>query len=539
MKIIGASIGSCIHVAGLLNFLKLCQAEGHNAKFIGTAVPNEKLIQCIKAESPDVVAVSYRLDPAVAGRLFDEMRSALKNAGISGVEFIFGGTPAVAEPARISGLFEKVFEGTEPIEEIKAYLNDRVFREDENTFPQDLVSRIKKSYPFPLLRHHFGLPSVKKTVEGAGEIADSKILDILSLGPDQNAQESFFRPEEMKPGQDGAGGVPLRKPEDLYAIYNATHRGNYPILRCYSGTRDLVKWAKMLKDTINIAWGAVPLCWYSVLDGRSNRTLPEAIKENQEAIQWYAAQGVPVEVNESHQWSLRNAHDSLAVAMAFLAAYNAKKLGVRHYVSQYMFNTPPATSPVMDLGKMLAKIELIESLHDKKFTTYRQVRAGLSSFLPDLDMAKGQLAASGLLSLTLKPHILHVVGYCEALHIIKPDELIESCKIARGMLYNSIKDFPDMSEDKRVLKRKNELVKEAKILINAIKDLGKNMPEPLCSPDILARAVESGLLDAPHLVGNQCAKGKILTGIIEGRCCAIDAGTERAVSEKERIKVIK
>ena len=240
-------------------------------------------------------------------------------------------------------------------------------------------------------------------------------------------------------------------------------------------------------------------------------------------------------MNESHQWSLRNAHDSLAVAMAFLAAYNAKKLGARYYVSQYMFNTPPGTSPAMDLGKMLAKIELIEGLHDDNFTSFRQVRAGLASFLPDMDIAKGQLAASGLLSLALKPHILHVVGYCEAHHIVSPGELIESCKIIRGMAHNSLDDFPDMTNDSRVQRRKKELVKEAGILLSALKELGKGSGNPWSDPEVIARAIETGLLDAPHLKKNPCAKGGIATMIIDGKCCAVNGKTGKIISEKARM----
>ena len=66
--------------------------------------------------------------------------------------------------------------------------------------------------------------------------------------------------------------------------------------------------------------------WYSKLDGRSQRSLSAAIQENQEAMKAYASLGVPLEVNESHQWSLRDAPDSVAAATFYLAAYNAKKL---------------------------------------------------------------------------------------------------------------------------------------------------------------------------------------------------------------------
>ena len=42
-------------------------------------------------------------------------------------------------------------------------------------------------------RHHFGLPSMEETIEGIKEIAEAKVLDIISLGPDQNAQEVFLQ----------------------------------------------------------------------------------------------------------------------------------------------------------------------------------------------------------------------------------------------------------------------------------------------------------------------------------------------------------
>ena len=62
-----------------------------------------------------------------------------------------------------------------------------------------------------MLRHHFGLPDLEKTVEGVKEISQSKVLDVISLGPDQNAQQFFFSPERMKAEFDGAGGVPIRR----------------------------------------------------------------------------------------------------------------------------------------------------------------------------------------------------------------------------------------------------------------------------------------------------------------------------------------
>lgn len=441
----------------------------------------------------------------------------------------------MAKVAQESGLFEAVFTGLEPMEEVISYLRGKTFTGKVQEIAHNLIDRIKQKTPFPLIRHHFGLPSLEDTIRGARQIAEAKVLDVLSLGPDQNAQESFFHPQEIDSRQSGAGGVPLRKPEDLEAIYQATRTGNFPLVRCYSGTRDLIKWADMSVRTINNAWAAIPLCWYSQLDGRSPREPEEAITENQEAIHWYAQREIPVEVNEAHQWSLRDAHDNMAVTMAFLAAYNAKKLGVRHYVAQYMLNTPPSTSPAMDLAKMLAKIELIESLHEESFQSFRQIRAGLTSFSSDLLIAKGQLASSIQLGMHLGPHIVHVVGYSEGDHAATPEEIIESCKIARGVIERCLLGLPEIKSDEKILKRKEELIQESQIILKALENFGSDYPDPWCHPAVISQAIKAGILDAPHLSGNKHAAGKIHTCIIDGACYAFNPEKGRIVTEEERL----
>jgi methylmalonyl-CoA mutase cobalamin-binding subunit len=540
-KILGAAIGNCIHVAGLMNFLALAEQEGYTTVFIGSAVPIQKLVQSIKEQDPDIVAVSYRLTDDVARELFIELKQKIQQHNLLSKKFILGGTPPVVERGKEIGIFDATFSGAEALEDVVRYLKgtQRV-SEASVKYPQTLPEYIEWKYPMPLIRHHFGQPSLEETVKGAKEIAESKVLDILSIAPDQNAQEHFFHPDEMDPKLDGAGGVPIRKPEDLEAIYSATRCGNYPLVRCYAGTRDLVKWAQMLVETINIAWGAVPLCWYSELDGRSKRPVLDAIKENQEAIRWYAQHGVPVEVNESHQWALRNTSDTIEVVTAFIAAYNAKKLGVRHYVMQYMFNTPPGISPEMDLAKMLAKVDLIETLHDESFVSYRMVRTGLASLSPDPDIAKGQLAYSLTISMALKPHIVHVVGYSEGEHAATAKEIIESCKIAKGVIQNClIMGLPDIASSINVKRRKEELVREASVLLEAIKKIaGEDVNDPWTDPGTISRSIEIGLLDAPHLKGNKYARGELTTRIVDGACYAVNPETNKILTEEERVAEI-
>lgn len=538
MKALGAAIGNDVHTGGVVNFLHVAEENGYQARFLGPAVPVPRLVEAIRAEEPDLVAISYRLTPENARAVLDELKDAVVRNGLQeGRRFVFGGTPPCAAQARETGLFDAVFDGGQPVQEIVAWLRGEAAARGEEAYAHTLLERIEQRYPWPLLRHHFGMPPVDDTVRGARKIAKARVLDVLSIAPDQNAQEFFFRPHEMRPELDGAGGVMVRSPEELRRIHKATRTGNFPLLRCYSGTRDLVKWAAMLRDTIHIAWGAVPLFWYSLLDGRSRRPLEVSIAENREAMGWYASQEIPVEVNESHHWSLRDSPDAVAVAAAFLAAYNAKAAGVRHYVAQYMFNNPRGTSPSNDLAKMHAKIELVEGLQDETFTAYREARSGLNSLPLDMDQAKGHIGSSIHTMMAIRPHIVHVVGYTEANYHVGPKELIESCRIAQGAIRNALLGVPDPMRDDAVRKRHAELLDEAHFLLDRIRDLAPNdVEDAWADPGTLARAVSVGILDAPHLLGNAVACGKTITRMLDGGSRAVDPASGAPMTERQRLK---
>ncbi len=172
-----------------------------------------------------------------------------------GIRFAFGGTPPVAERASRLGFFEQVFDGSETPEDVLAYLKGQPGGGASPTdYPQLTVERIHWKSPYPLLRHHFGLPTLEATLQGIEKIAEAKALDVISLGIDQDAQENFFHPERQDPRRKGAGGVPVRSAEDYRALYAASRRGNYPLLRTYSGTDDFIRLAEMYVETIHIAW---------------------------------------------------------------------------------------------------------------------------------------------------------------------------------------------------------------------------------------------------------------------------------------------
>ncbi|MGM0366711.1 MAG: cobalamin B12-binding domain-containing protein, partial [Actinomycetota bacterium] len=254
-KILGASIGSCVHVAGVINFLNLAKEQGYQTMFLGSACGLEKIRETIEEYGPDIVAVSYRLSPESAYPLFKQFKRQVSDK-YKGISFILGSTKPVAEKAERLNVFDAVFTGEESREEVLSYLREGEKKEEARKLPQSLAERVMFLSPFPIIRHHFGQPSLKDTIKGIEEIADSKLIDVVSIGPDQNTQEFFFHPEKMDRSQDGAGGVPLRSEEDFKKIYKATRRGNYPLMRCYSGTNDILKMARVLADNINNAWCA-------------------------------------------------------------------------------------------------------------------------------------------------------------------------------------------------------------------------------------------------------------------------------------------
>ncbi len=536
--VVAGSLGECVHVAGVMNFLRLAEAAGWRTVFLGPAVPVREFVQAAVREKADLVGVSYRLTAENGERLLGEFAEAADDLYAQGVRFAFGGTPPVAERAESIGFFERVFDGSESEDAVLAYLKGqahRVLAEDD--VPNTAVARIRWKDPYPILRHHFGLPTMEQTLAGVAEIAEARVLDLISLGPDQDAQQHFFHPERQDARRRGAGGVPVRMPEDYRALYLASRRGNYPLMRTYSGTDDFIRLAEMYVETINIAWCAIPIFWFNQMDGRGPWDLEGSIREHQRVMAWYGERGIPVELNEPHHWALRDAPDVLFVVSAYLSAYNARAFGVRDYIAQMMFNSPPAVSDAMDLAKMLASLEMARPLENSCFRIWRQTRTGLLSYPVDSVAARGHLAASVYLQMALRPHIVHVVSHSEAHHAATAADVIEACGLARRAIGNAVRGGPDMASDPAVQARKHELLREAEVTLAAIRALAPGeVIDPLTDPATLANAVTSGILDAPHLRNNAYAAGGIVTRVDErGACIAVDPTTGRPLTEAERI----
>lgn len=534
--VIAGALGECVHVAGVYNFLRLAEQYGWKTIFLGPAVPIEKILQAAREEKADLVAVSYRLTPETGERLLAEFAEAADDLRSQGVQFAFGGTVPVAAKAKKIGFFDAIFDGTQTREEIIAFLKGEIKDENDAPFyPQQTVERILWKKPFPLLRHHFGQPSVRATINGVERIADARALDIISLGIDQDAQENFYHPGRQDPRSTGAGGVPVRSPDDYIRLYQASRRGNYPLMRTYSGTNDLVRLAEMYCETIRICWAAIPLFWYNQMDGRGPFDLVDSIKEHQELIRWYSGHAVPVEINEPHHWGMRDAPDVLFVVAAYLSAYNAKAFGTHDYIAQMMFNSPSGTSDRMDLAKMLASLELSSSLEDENFHLWKQTRTGLLSYPLEENAARAHLAASIYVQMALKPDIVHIVGHTEAHHAATAQDVIDASLMANRVIENAVHGQPDMCKDPVIQEQKDHLIHEAQITLQAIHNINADTAQdPLISAENLTNAVKLGILDAPQLRNNPFARGEIKTTILDGSCVVVsDSGKQQ--SEKERL----
>ena len=515
--LVAAAIGNCVHVAGLVRFIRLAESCGWKTSFLGPAVPIERVIQAAEESQADLVAISYRLTPETGEKLLSEFTEAADHLRGRGVRFTFGGTPPLAAKMKQLGFFDAVFEGGERSEIVLNFLKGE--ENHSSTLPlqtKNVIDRIKSRKPYPILRHHFGLPDYEATRQGIAEIAEAGVLDVISLGVDQDTQENFFHPERQLIANRGAGGVPVRSAIEFRRLFEAAQTGNFPLLRSYSGTDDFIPMAEVLTNTIQNAWCAIPLFWFNLMDGRGPWDLAGSIRQHQEVMRWYGEHQIPVELNEPHHWGMRDASDVTFVVSAFLSAYNARTFGVKDYIAQMMFNSPFGTSDAMDLAKMLAIQEMINPLRGSDFAIWIQTRTGLLSFPTDQAEAMGHLAASIYVQMTLHPDIVHVVSYSEAHHAATAADVITSCKIASRVIENFMQGAGDITCDPVIQQRKEELVQEAEVTLQAIKQIDPSVQEPWIDSTVLTKAVTSGILDAPHLINNPFGRGLALTRILDG-----------------------
>ena len=502
------------------------------------------------------ISLSYRLDPQegcdyfmhLYTRLIDDNMTADKGGPITG--FSFAGLPDTCELIRTkTGGRVLLFPGNEsPAESLLRYgvPKDKLpkeFREgnaydkmrwefakriieteqyklcgipDHYGYPScgkdndTYLARLdyaKQRHSLPIIRTHSGpynpdrLEALKEYNSWIVDLAQSRLLDILSIGSSQLTQSHFGEDWE---GLANGGGVPINSPIE-YQIIRDNAR---PMLaRTYSGTKDVPALAKMHEESLNISWHALSFWWFDELDGRGANTLLQNLREHFEAVRYIATTGKPVEPNVPHHFAFRGADDITYIISAYLAAKACKKMGIKHLILQNMLNTPKYTWGIQDLAKGRAMLRLVKELENDTFSISLQTRAGLDYFAPDLDEAKIQLAAVTCMMDDLEPtnddspQIIHVVNYSEAVRLATPPIIKDSIRITLTTLHeyrlarkNGV--VPDMRYDKECNERTEALYVEAKEAINILEKTFAN----LYTPEGFERIFIEGFLPVPYLL---------------------------------------
>ena len=509
-RVLAGSIGDCVHSLGVESFAEWMEdrGEGFMAVKLGPAVPIEDVINKIRESRPEIVAISMRLGDLHVDKLIGEFIEKAARYRLlpreSGIRYAFGGLRPAANLVRamtglpveedkfsppedrnynleeiaenygdidaFQGFFSLIVDDFITMEELEAFAADtKVMNEkEEEEWADTLLERIqqvRERENRPIIRAHIGIAadSIEPTVAAVEMLADARCLEIVSLAPDQPAQEylaKFVRGEEdPEKYLKGQGGVPIRSKEDLQRLKDATQRGNYPMTRIYSGTDELVELAKLYEGSFRMPFPAVPIFFYNEMDGRGPISIRDSFDEHFDVMRWWAAIDKPVEINDPHQWQLRNSTDDLLVTDHTIAGVIALKLGIRQYVMQMMYDLPPGTSGLNDLAKFQAAYELLEPLTRRfDFDIVKETRGGLSDFPPNLDKAKGHLAVSTYWQMYIEPDIVHVVSFSEAHHEAKAEDIIESCDIVKQVFEDFYRDDkPDIWQDPRLIGRKRRL----------------------------------------------------------------------------------
>jgi hypothetical protein len=358
----------------------------------------------------------------------------------------------------------------------------------------------------PVMRAHVGpyLQSRKDAVslflEWTRRLAGSGLLDVLSIGTSQLSQSEFWRDWD---GKDDGGGVPIATAEEFSEVWRSAR----PMLvRSYAGTRNVGAMARMLEESIDIAWHALSLWWFCRLDGRGPNTVLENLREHADTLRFIARTGKPFEPNVPHHFAFRGADDLTYVVSGLVAAKAAKAAGVQKLILQVMLNTPKYTWGINDLAKARALLHLVRELEDSDFKVYLQPRGGLDYFSRDPERAKAQLAAVTALMDDIEPldssspQIVHVVSYSEGFALADPGVVEESIRITRYALgeYRALREageMPDMASNSQVIARTSSLLKDARI---ALREIESAIADPY-APQGLYEILRAGFFAVPYL----------------------------------------
>ena len=605
-----ATLGDDPHTQGLFRVARIAQKAGLAAHVLPPGSPVEAVLERVHGTDPAWLGFSYRLSPEVAVREFRSCLHRLAGASLlrrpggaprrvavaglpeamQAVESVRADLPCavwtmpqdrdlmrgcarvleffdVPERRRADILEELRPELFPPRFPVLDELAKQVAGDDDyrNEPPLPVPSeRARRSYvgrigemDMPLLRTHFGIPAptIAPTVEGVAALSEARVVDEISLGSSDLSQRHFGDPGAFV-GRKNDGGVPYSTFAHLVELFGASRRGNYPGMKPYAHVVGLVPFvdtcvrAGMLVGSHQ----AVPLFWFNELDGRGPTSVHESIREHLAAVAELARRGIPVEMNDPNHFSSRWAHDAVVVADYALITAVMLAQGVKDLVLQLQFNKPRETSDHGDLAKMLAGLDLAGEMvagFGAGARLWRETRTGIDSFDPDLDAARHQLARSTFLQLLADPHAIHLVSYCEALHVAGIADVVDSSRLVRRCVRVFRRHAPDLLRLRQhplVAERRAHLVCEARTTLRHVAALDGGPPlEPwaplsalvrrLADPGVLSRALASGVMAAPGIFhpGYPAARDVVTAPVAHGFIECLDPETGAVRREADRL----
>lgn len=605
-----ATLGDDPHTQGLFRVARIAQKAGLTAHVLPPGTPVEAMLASVHRHDPAWLGFSYRLSPDVAVREFRHCLGRLASEGLltrsaGGMRRVaLAGLPEAMRAmqgltadlpcavwtmpqdrdlVRACGRLLEFFEvpaaqRATVLEDLRPELSPPRFPEldqlaravaggddyrNEPPLPipseaarQSYTARIREM-DLPLLRTHFGTPAptITPTVEGVAALAEARVVDEISLGSSDLSQRYFGDPAAFA-GRKNDGGVPYKTFDDLVTLFQASRRGNFPGMKPYAHVSGLVPFVETCVRAGMLVGShqAVPLYWFNELDGRGPTPVRESIREHQAAVRELARRGIPVEMNDPNHFSSRWAHDTVIVADYALITATMLANGVKDLVLQLQFNKPRETSDHGDLAKMLAGLDLAGELvsgSNLGARLWRETRTGIDSFDPDPDAARHQLARSTFLQMIVDPHAIHLVSYCEALHVAGVDDVIDGSRLVRRCVRVFRRHAPDLYRLTRhplVVARRAHLAAEARHTLRHIAALATGRPVEaktplaaligsLADPDALYRALATGVMAAPGIYhrGYPAARDVVTAPVGYGFIECLDPETGAVRTEAGRL----
>ena len=602
---VASTLGGDPHTEGICIAGRIAQSGGIRSTLLEPSEDPGLLLSTLREKQPRFVGLSYRLTPEIGYNLLRHVLILFRSTGLvpndGSVKIAFAGLPETISlvRARMRDLPYLVFlmdPHPELLDRIRAVVDffdicdnrdeiistmraeieppaiglldelatEVVARGSYQDEPPldipsteaigDYVVRMEQAGR-PLIRSHFGIPSdsIAPTVEGIRRLAEARVLDEISLGS-SNLSQRYYGREELFAAHRNDGGVPYRRYEDLVSLFSASRAGNYPSVKPYAHVVGIVEF---IDDCVRAgmlvgAHQAIPLFWFNELDGRGPARVPDSIREHLRAVEELARRDIPVEMNDPNQWGSRWAHDTIVVADYGLISAVMTVSRVKSIILQLQFNKPRETGDYADLAKMTAALDVatrVSTYAARRPDIYRETRTGIESLSPDVEKARWQLARSTLLQMAVRPHVVHLVSYCEANHAAEPEDIIDSSKLVRRAIRAFRENSREIVEELSnavVIQRRQHLVGEAEFLLRAIAGLRADcttlplhrLAPFLADSSVIAESIARRYMTAPGIVHPEYKNESIVTRPTKfGFIDAVDGGrTQRVISEAERIR---